>query len=155
MTMGFWSVENTPNFPVYIAGARQNGTTNPIGVAGTITANQGTLITPTPSNVNSAASTNATLIKNAAGIVYAIVASNVGAAAAFVKFYNKASAPTVGTDVPVITIPVPAASQVSINLGVVGHRFATGIGLAITNLAPDSDTTAVAVNQVKVMTSYI
>jgi hypothetical protein len=38
-----------------------------------------------------------------------------------------------------------------LNLGALGHRFATGIALAITNLAADSDTTAVAAAQVKVL----
>lgn len=163
MTMGFWSVENMSSIPTYIAGARQNGTANPIPVtntgtatiSGTVTANQGTLTAPTTSNINSAATTNATSIKGTAGTIYAITCSNAGAAAAFVKLYNKATSPTVGTDVPVITIPIPAASIVSLNMGVLGHRFATGIGLAITNLVADSDTTAVAVNQVKVITSYI
>lgn len=124
-------------------------------VSGTVTANQGTFTAPTPSNISSAASTNATSIKTSAGTVYSITASNTGAAAAFVKLYNKASAPTVGTDVPVLTIPIPASGIVNIPFGTTGHRFATGIALAITNLAADSDATAVAAAQVKVLTSYI
>lgn len=121
-------------------------------VSGTVTANTAT---PTASAVNSAATTNATLVKNAAGTVHSITCSNVGAAVAYVKFYNKASAPTVGTDVPVIVIPVPAGQVVNVSFNNVGYRFATGIGLGITNLAPDNDTTAVAAAQVKVLTSYI
>lgn len=124
-------------------------------VSGTVTANWGTITTPTASNINSAASTNAAFIKNAAGTVYSITASNTGAAAAFLKLYNKASAPTVGTDVPVLTIPIPASSVQNIEFGTAGHRFTTGIAIAITNLAADSDTTAVAAAQVKVMTAYI
>lgn len=121
----------------------------------TTTVNQGTLVAPTPSNISSAATTNATSIKTSAGTVYSVTASNTGASAAFVKLYNKASAPTVGTDVPVLTIPVPAGVAVNIPFGTTGHRFATGIALAITNLAADSDATAVAAAQVKVLTSYI
>lgn len=124
-------------------------------VSGTVTANSTAPVTPTASAVNSAATTNATVVKASAGTAYSVTASNVGAAAAFVKLYNKASAPTVGTDVPVITIPIPAASVVTIPLGSQGYRFATGIGLAITNLAADTDTTAVAAAQVKVITAYI
>lgn len=120
--------------------------------AGTTT---NTPATPTASAVNSAATTNATSVKSSAGTAYSVTASNTGAAAAFVKLYNKASAPTVGTDVPVLTIPVPAGGVVNINLGSMGHRFTTGIALAITNLAADSDTTAVAASQVKVLTAYI
>jgi hypothetical protein len=130
----------------------QGGTTT---VTGTVTTSGTATITPatptTITSISSAASTNATSVKASAGTVYGIVASNTGAAAAFVKLYNKASAPTVGTDVPVLTIPIPASSAVSLNLGALGHRFATGIALAITNLAADSDTTAVAAAQVKVL----
>jgi hypothetical protein len=162
-TIGFWSVEKFANNPVYIQGNRQTGLAAPLPVAlpgtqavsGTVTANQGTFTNPTASNINSAATTNGANIKNAAGTLYSITASNVGAAVAFVKFYNLAAAPTVGTSVPAITIPVPAGGIVNINFGTTGHRMTTGISIAITNLGPDSDTTAVAVNQVKVMTAYI
>jgi hypothetical protein len=87
--------------------------------------------------------------------VYSITASNTGAAAAFVKFYNLATAPTVGTSVPVFTMSIPASGTVTIAPAMVGIRFSTGIALAITNLAADTDTTAVAAAQVKVATSYI
>lgn len=133
--------------------AAQVSATQP--VSGTVTANWGTITTPTASNVNSAATTNATSVKATAGSVYSITASNTGAAAAFLKLYNKASAPTVGTDVPVLTIPIPASSVQNIEFGTAGHRFTTGIALAITNLAADSDTTAIAASQVKVITAYI
>lgn len=114
-----------------------------------------TPVTPTPSNINSAASTNATSIKASAGTVYSIACSNINAATRYVKFYNKASAPTVGTDVPVLTIAVPTNGTVVVAFGAVGHRFATGIALAITGAAADSDTTAIAANDVKVLTSYV
>lgn len=127
-------------------------------VSGTLTSagtTTNTPATPTPSNISSAATTNATSVKATAGTVYSITVSNTGAAAAYVKLYNKASAPTVGTDVPVLTIAVPASGMVNVPFGSMGHRFATGIALAITNGAADSDTAAVAANQVKVLTSYI
>ncbi len=130
--------------------AAQVSATQP--VSGTIS---NTPTTPTPSNITSAATTNATSVKATAGTVYSLVASNTGAAAAFLKLYNKASAPTVGTDVPVLTIALPASGTVTVPFGATGHRFATGIALAITNLAADSDATAVAANQVKVLTAYI
>lgn len=127
-------------------------------VSGTLTSagtTTNTPATPTASAVNSAATTNATSVKASAGTVFSVTASNVGAASAFVKLYNKASAPTVGTDVPVITIPVPASGVVTIPFGSQGYRFATGVALAITTLAADSDTTVIAANQVKVLTAYI
>lgn len=104
---------------------------------------------------NSAATTNATNVKGSAGSLMAFNVSNAGAAAAFVKLYNKATAPTVGTDVPVLTVAIPAGGTFSLALGPGGQRFNTGIGFAITNLVADSDTTAVAANQVKVMLAYV
>jgi len=132
--------------------------TGAVTVSGTVTSS--TTVTantpnPTSSAINSAASTNATSVKNAAGNIFSITASNTNAAARFVKLYNKASAPTVGTDVPVLTIPIPANSAVNLEFGTPGWRFATGIALAITAGAADSDTAAVAANEVKVLTAYI
>ena len=74
------------------------------------------------------------------------------------KLYNKATAPTVGTDVPEMIIPVPAAVSgvpgvASINPGFLTFRFALGLGIAITGGMADSDTTAVAAGQVKVKLS--
>jgi hypothetical protein len=144
-TLGTYATEPIP--------ASQVTGTQP--VSGTVTANQGTLATPTASNINSAASTNAAFIKNSAGTVYNIFASNTNAAVRFVKFYNKASAPTVGTDVPVITIAIQPNATVHADMGTLGHRFATGIAIAITTGAADSDTGAVAANEIKVLTSYV
>ena len=126
-----------------------------VPVSGTVTANQGTLVTPQASNINSAATTNAASVKASAGTVYSVTASNTSASPRYVKLYNKASAPTVGTDVPVLTIPVPAGGTVNLPFGATGHRFATGIALAITANAADSDTTAVGASEVKVATAYI
>lgn len=138
-----------------IPGAQVSGTqpvSGSLTSAGTTT---NTPATPSPSNVNSAANTNATVVKSSAGTLYNIGASNTGGAAAFIKLYNKATAPTVGTDVPVLVLAVPAGGNVNFGLGPMGHRFSAGIGLAITNLAADTDTTAIAASQVKVLTSYL
>lgn len=124
-------------------------------VSGTVTANQGTLVTPSGTAINSAATTNATSVKASAGTLYSITASNTGASAAYVKLYNLAVAPTVGTSTIVITIPVPAGGTVNIPFGTTGFRFTTGIALSITGAAADADTTAVAAAQVKVLPAYI
>lgn len=132
--------------------------TGAVTVSGTVTSS--TTVTantpnPTSSAINSAATTNATSVKATAGNLFSITASNTNAAARFLKLYNKASAPTVGTDVPVLTIPIPPGSAVNLDFGTNGWRFATGIALAITAGAADSDTAAVAANEVKVLTAYI
>jgi hypothetical protein len=125
-------------------------------ISGTVTANttETALIAPTVATLNSAATTNATSVKATAGNIYNIALSNNGAAAAFFKLYNKATAPTVGTDIPLDVITVGAGSYVNID-SARGIRFATGIAYAITNLIADADTTAVAAGQVKVHISYI
>jgi hypothetical protein len=112
----------------------------------------------TPYFVNSAASTNAALVLTGTSGLCALWASNTGAAAAFVKLYNKATAPTVGTDVPEMIIPVPAAvagvpGVAQISPGFNAYRFPLGLGIAITGAVADTDTTAVAAGQVKVKLS--
>ncbi len=127
-------------------------------VSGTLTSagtTTNTPATPTASAINSAATTNATSIKASAGTVYNVLVSNTGASTRYVKLYNKASAPTVGTDIPVITISIPTNGTVQAEFGALGYRFATGIALAITGGAADTDTTSVGVSEVKVLTSYI
>lgn len=126
------------------------------GVIGTVTAvtTAGTPLAPaTPYFVNSLATTNGALILTGTSGLQAFFASNIGATAAFVKLYNKATAPTVGTDVPEMVITVPATGQVEITPGFNGYRFTLGMGIAITGAAADTDTTAVAAGQVKVKLS--
>lgn len=138
----------------------QGGTTT---VAGTITVGSvttaGTPTPPTNYSSNSAATTNGALIVTATTGVQAVFATNNGAGAAYVKLYNKATAPTVGTDVPEMLIPVPAALggvpgvSAPIDCGFNGLRFPLGLGIAITGGAADNDTTAVTAGQVKVKIS--
>ena len=100
--------------------------------------------------LNSAATTNATLVRNQATNLYEVTISNLSASARYVKFYNKASSPTVGTDVPILTIKVAADSVVSLNFGPLGKRFALGLGYAITGAVGIADTTAVGAGEVQV-----
>ena len=132
--------------------------------SGTVTSvsvvnNAGTPAAPaTAYFLNSTASTNGALILTGSSGLQAFWATNTGVAAAFVKLYNKATAPTVGTDVPEMIIPIPAAvagvpGVAEVTPGFNGHRFPLGLGIAITGGAADSDTTAVAAGQVKVKLS--
>jgi len=112
----------------------------------------------TPYSVNSLNTTNGALILTGTSGLQAFYASNIGATVAHVKLYNKATAPTVGTDVPLMVIPVPAAvggvaGFVNLTPGFNGYRFPLGLGIAITGLMADSDTTAVAAGQIKVQLS--
>ena len=110
-------------------------------VAGTVTASPQSA-TPTP--IVTTATTNANLIKASGGKLMEITISNLTAATIYVKLYNKASAPTVGTDVPLATIPVVAGEFVCYEFGSVGKQFGLGIALAVTAGAAATDTAAVA-----------
>ena len=48
------------------------------------------------------------LIATGKRVVYSLAVSNANAAVRYVKLYNKATAPVVGTDVPVATFALPA-----------------------------------------------
>jgi hypothetical protein len=110
----------------------------------------------TTSKINSAASTNAQNLKAGPARLLTLVANNVNAAARFLKLYNKATAPTVGTDTPVLTIQLPASgAPVSLNLGDRGIDFDVGLSIAITTLGTDADATAVAANEIKAVLAYV
>lgn len=108
----------------------------------------------TASRINAAASTNATSLKASAGQLYTIDVYNAAAYAVFLKLYNKASAPTVGTDTPVMTIPVSAGGGYS-KTWPMGLPFATGIAYAITKLQADSDTTVVVAGDLTGNTMWV
>lgn len=97
--------------------------------------------------VKSAASTNATSVKTSTGQIFGYALHNSTASAKFVKLYNKASAPTVGTDIPVLTIIVPANGSESFSTSL-GVTFATGIAYAVTGAIGDTDTTVTAIDDV-------
>ena len=95
----------------------------------------------------STASTNAVSAKASAGQVYGYYIYNDSNQTRYVKLYNKASAPTVGTDIPVMTIPIPGGSAANVDFSN-GIAFATGIAFAMTTGMADTDTGAVAANEV-------
>jgi hypothetical protein len=143
------AVQNTPAVTV---SSGTITTVSAVTAAGTPTA------PATPYFLNSTASTNGNLIVTGTSGLQAFYATNTGAAVAYVKLYNKATAPTVGTDIPEMVIPIPAAvggvpGWVELTPGFNAYRFALGLGIAITGGVADSDTTAVAAGQVKVKLS--
>jgi hypothetical protein len=126
--------------PVAITSGSVGVTNATVGASSTVT---GTTI----AKVLSAATTNATSTKTTAGRLYSYHLSNTTAAWKFVRFYNKASAPTVGTDSPVLVVPIAPGMSAIID-HTVPISFATGIAYAITGASPDLDTTVTAVGDV-------
>jgi hypothetical protein len=90
---------------------------------------------------SAAASTNATSAKASAGDVHVISGYNASGAVRYLKFYNKASTPTVGSDTVVLTLALPTGAF-SFNLN--AHYFSTGIAYAMTTGAADADTGALS-----------
>lgn len=95
---------------------------------------------------SAAASTNATSAKASAGDLHCISGYNAAATVRYIKFYAKATAPTVGTDTPVITLALQPTSAFNINMN--GHYIATGIAYALTTGAADADTGALTAGDV-------
>lgn len=150
---GSYATEVTP--VVQVTGTQPvSGTVTSTVTAGTINP----VVPATPYFVNSAATTNGALVLTGTSNLSSFYATNEGASTAYVKLYNKATAPTVGTDIPEMIIPVPAAAAgvpgvANPNIGFHGFRFALGMGIAITRNAVYTDTTAVGASEVKVKLS--
>lgn len=108
-----------------------------------------------PYKLISAASTNATLVKSSVSKVFYIAAFNLNAAARYLKLYDKATAPTVGTDTPKHVFMIPGGSSGFTLTLSVPAKFTNGIGFAITTGIADGDTGAVALNEVVVNLGYI
>jgi hypothetical protein len=138
--------------PVSIQGTATVTFTQPALVAGTaLVGDVGVQYRTTASGLATATthfvaagSTNATLVKNAAGKVFGWFFANTTATWRYVKLHNQATAPTAGTGV-VRTIGVPPNGVASF-FSEGGITFATGIGLTMVTGAADADATAVTAN---------
>lgn len=92
-------------------------------------------------------------VKASAGQLYGYYIFNAAAATRYVKLYNKATAPTVGTDTPVLTIPIPAGAGANVEF-VNGIAFSLGIGIGATTALADNSTAAPTTNDVIVNLLY-
>lgn len=95
---------------------------------------------------SSAATTNATGFRATAAWVFLVAGYNTNAAVIYLKLYDKASAPVVGTDIPFLTIPLVPNAGFAINLPPI--YFSAGIGFALTTGAADNDTGAVGAGDI-------
>lgn len=145
-TLGFVAIENYLPQQVSVSSIRPQ---NPAGRTAVVVESGFTTVGPTASSGNSdsafnqttAASLNVTTLKASAANLHEITVSNPTASPVYVKLYNKASNPTVGTDVPIMTIPVAAGATVAYEFGFYGKRFGTGLALAVTGAMATADTT--------------
>lgn len=109
----------------------------------------------TSNRINSAASTNATLVKAGVCGVQQMFLMNSSLTTKYVRFYDKASAPTVGTDTPLFTMAIPATSSKELVFGDFSLQFNLGLALAITGGAAVLDATAVVVGDVQTFINFV
>lgn len=95
--------------------------------------------------LSSTNTTNSTLVKASAGTVLSVTGFNTNASARYLKLYSKATAPTVGTDVPLVTQYLEPQSAFQFD---VPYYFSTGIGFALTTGSADNDTGAVGAGDI-------
>jgi hypothetical protein len=98
--------------------------------------------------------TDSTNVKNAAGQLFWGFVTNTNASARYIKFYNSASAPTLGSGTPVLTFLVPPGSSGLQITAEQGLAFSTGIGYTLSTGAADADTGTVAANEIIVNLGY-
>lgn len=106
-----------------------------------------------PYTLVSLSSTNATVVKATPGFVTGFSVFNINAAVRYIKFYNKATAPTVGTDTPVMVFGIPAGSGNNYVLPC-SVSFSSGISFALTTGITNADTGAVAASEILVNIFY-
>ena len=110
-----------------------------------------------PFSLNAAATTNATLVKPAPGIITLIVAINVAAAVRYLKFYDTKTQPSAGTGTPVRRFAIPASTTGAgfVIQPTMPMKFNVGIGFTMTTGVADTDTGALTANDVILTLEYI
>jgi hypothetical protein len=85
--------------------------------------------------------TTGVVAKSRPGVVKGWQATNVGAAARFIKLYDRSVAPTIGTHTPLMTIAIPSGTATIGDFGY-GIWFSSGISVGATTGLADTDTGA-------------
>lgn len=112
----------------------------------------GTVSGATQAQIISTAAVVSVSAKGSVGNLYSIVATAV-TTAYWLKLYDKATAPTVGTDTPLQTIFVPVGANIVLTHPV-GIKFAAGIAIGASGAAAVADTTALAAGQGVISYTY-
>lgn len=103
------------------------------------------------------ADTNLTSVKTSAAALIGGSVKNTSAAVKYFKLYNKASAPVVASDVPIMTFGVAAGETLSLAavLGQFGLKFGAGLAYAMTGAYADTDATALTAADMHVNLIYV
>lgn len=107
------------------------------------------VVSSRPFHLISAATDNSTLIKAGVHIVTSITAVNTTTTMYYLKFYDKATAPTCGSDTVQLTYPVPFGASNSgggivVPLPPPGIGFNNGLGICLVAGIADNDDTSAA-----------
>lgn len=113
--------------------------------------NTGLLVSKTVSTAND----SKTVVKAIPGKVYKIVVNNANAAVRYLKMFNRATNPTVGTTVPDATFAIPPGTVQIFNFGDNGWLFSAGIAFCLTTEATDAGSTGVSASEHVVNIFYI
>jgi hypothetical protein len=90
---------------------------------------------------------------NTAASLCGYALTNTASSARHVKFYDKASAPSVGTDVPKRTVSLAANTTQEIDF-IRGKLFLSGLWVSVTTGVADTDNSAPTANDVLVTVDY-
>jgi hypothetical protein len=99
--------------------------------------------------------TDSTNVKASAGQLFWGFVTNANASARFIKFYNTASTPTLGSGTPVLTFLIPPGSsglQITAEQGLAA--FSSGIGYTLSTGVADANAVAVAADEIVVNLGY-
>lgn len=113
----------------------------------------------TPFHLVAAATTNATLISTGPHTVYSAQLGGIGAAPAYLKFYDKATSPTCNSDAVIKTLLIPVASTAALGSGsnvsiALGFKVTNGLAICVTNGIADNDNVAVAAGSFLINIDY-
>lgn len=109
------------------------------------------MLNPKPTSLIAAATDNATLVRAGRSRLCYSHAFNLNDAPVYVKWYDKATAPT-SSDTPVLVQGVPSQATATLgagsNLGAEGIVFQLGIGFRIVKGIANNDATSVDASEV-------
>jgi len=132
-----------------IIGSTASGALSVIGSGGLINVTQVPIVSGSGHFCNSLISlntTNGSCVKSSPSSLYGWAIVNTNASIRYVKLYSKGTTISVGTDTPIVTLPIPGNANGAGMLAAeynAGITFGSGLGYAVTVNAPAADSTAV------------
>lgn len=102
----------------------------------------------------SAASTNATSVKASGGTIGTLLCQVNSGQTCYLKIFNKSSAPVVGTDTPVLNIPIHSGMAIDVGTSFAGMRLSNGIAIALTRGQALLDSTPTTAGEAVINLTY-